>query len=229
MTGKTGPRPDKGCSGRDFPLPRQVGSHRLAQSMFLLQVPEHVLGAVRPVLFLQVPQDGPWGCEKRGRSWGHLRLPLLLPSRVRRTPPLPPAAASARLLLMAFPATKLKTARPLGCSGIRLLPGKVSTLIGCRRSLPEKLPDLPGPWNASSRGFEVADLAVATRSAAAAWALPGRVSGPFHFGPRDPVQSCLSTRDLDLGPGGVGTARNFRLHLPRRSGLHRARHPRACA
>jgi hypothetical protein len=40
---------------------------------------------------------------------GHLRPPLLFPSRVLRALPLPPAAASARLLLMAFPATKLES------------------------------------------------------------------------------------------------------------------------
>lgn len=77
--------------------------------MFLLQVPEHVLGAVGPVLFLEVPQDDPGGCGKRGKRWGHLRPSLALPSRVLRTLPLPPAAASARLLLMSFPATKLES------------------------------------------------------------------------------------------------------------------------
>lgn len=47
------------------------GPHRLAQSVFLLQIPEHILGAVRPVLLLQVPQEDPWGYrERRGRGGG---------------------------------------------------------------------------------------------------------------------------------------------------------------
>lgn len=49
------------------------GSHRLAQSVFPLQVPEHILGAVGPVLLLQVPQEYPGGYrERRSRGGGSL-------------------------------------------------------------------------------------------------------------------------------------------------------------
>lgn len=42
--------------------------HRLAQSVFPLQVPEHVLGAVGPILLLQVFQQDPGGYGKRRGS-----------------------------------------------------------------------------------------------------------------------------------------------------------------
>lgn len=90
------------------------GPHRLAQSVFLLQIPEHILGAVRPVLLLQVPQEDPWGYrERRGRGGGvplgrHPPSPTLLPVFPAPTARLPPAAASARPLFMAFPAAKLR-------------------------------------------------------------------------------------------------------------------------
>lgn len=77
VTGKTGPKPNKGVQ-RGGNL-RKEGSHRLAQSMFLLQVPEHVLGAVGPVLFLQVPQDDTRGCRRRGRIWGSPPTPSPTP------------------------------------------------------------------------------------------------------------------------------------------------------
>lgn len=113
---KRGPKPGRGVQRGGSP-PKVGVSHRLAQSMLLLQVSEHVLGAVGPVLFLQVPQDDPGGCGRRGGRPGHPRPPRPLPSRALWAPPLPPAAASARLLLMAFPATELKAVGRLVAPG----------------------------------------------------------------------------------------------------------------
>lgn len=87
------------------------GPHRLAQSVFPLQVPEHVLGAVGPVLLLQVPQENAGGYRGRRQGRRHSAEPSPAPRpRVSpaRTAPSPPAAASARPLLIVFPAAKLR-------------------------------------------------------------------------------------------------------------------------
>lgn len=104
------------------------GPHRLAQSVFLLQIPEHILGAVRPVLLLQVPQEDPWGYrERRGRGGG---------GSARSTPPLthsPPGLPSAhgpvtsrRSFRSAFIHGLSRRQTPkagrYSCSGQRLLP-----------------------------------------------------------------------------------------------------------
>lgn len=56
------------------------GPHRLAQPVFPLQVPKHILGAVGPVLLLQVPQEDPGGCRERRQGRKSLEPPHPLPS-----------------------------------------------------------------------------------------------------------------------------------------------------
>lgn len=86
------------------------GPHRLAQPVLPLQVPKHILGAVGPVLLLQVLEEDPGGYGRRKHRGGSLSRPLT------RSPPglpvpearVPPGAASALPLLMAFPAAQLR-------------------------------------------------------------------------------------------------------------------------
>lgn len=123
------------------------GPHRLAQSVLPLQVPEHVLGAVGPVLVLQVPQEDPGGYEETGQRWESLNRPLARPppgSPPRPRSRLPPAAASARPLLMAFPAasSENRTLQLLGAtaaSGDEK--GGPQKVIGGRGSLREAQSD----------------------------------------------------------------------------------------
>lgn len=103
------------------------GPHRFAQPVFPLQIPEHILGAVGPVLLLQVPQEDPGGYRKRRGRGGRVPLgrypsPALLPVFPAPTAGLPPAAASARPLFMAFSRRQTPKAGRYSCSGQRLLP-----------------------------------------------------------------------------------------------------------
>lgn len=145
---------------RARPAPARPGpAHRLAQPVLPLQVPEGVLGAVRAVLLLQVPQqDG--GGASCGTSPGHRGLlgpqsrPVLpRPSRTHRPPrnralcssrgPGPPAPLRSRLA----PLTHFR--RAAGSRQWRR--GRRRTVIGGgdeRRPVPEPAPRERAPHTA---------------------------------------------------------------------------------
>lgn len=127
------------------------GPHRLAQSVFPLQVPEHVLGAVGSVLLLQVPQEDPRGYEDTRQGWESPSQRLSRSPRPRlpraHRPRSPPAAASARPLLMAFPAANSESRTLLSLEATATSGderGGPQAVIGGRGRLREARNDLPG-------------------------------------------------------------------------------------
>lgn len=155
-------RPALGSPGLQWPtrgVPRGgtpgAGPHRFAQPVFPLQVPKHILGAVGPVLLLQVLQQDPGGYGRR-RHRGGVTQPT--PGPLTRSPPGLPGSRGPRTASRRFsPAfthglSRRQTPKAAGrysCSGQRLLPAAGGAGLVRRLAEEEALArneaDLPGP------------------------------------------------------------------------------------
>lgn len=153
-------RPALGSPGLQWPtrgVPRGgtpgAGPHRFAQPVFPLQVPKHILGAVGPVLLLQVLQEDPGGYGRRHR--GGVTQPT--PAPLTRSPPGLPGSRGPRTASRRFsPAfthglsrRQTPKAGRYSCSGQRLLPAARGAGLVRRLAEEEAFArneaDLPGP------------------------------------------------------------------------------------